>query len=880
MRAKKSVDMSDDELKAQTSDNKGVEKDSPKDPTPPKSTDVGDRDPELVDEDQPTGNTNEGQDAKTTTGEKDEDDKKIENDKNKGGENQDDDGKSGKKKDKSKDNSNKNEIKDSVVTIIHQARDVSLNGMEDQNNLSFSSHDYRTISEERLTNLLELESYLVEESLLNEGVKVLRKFQICILVNENRRLAYEYGLLLGTKLQALNQHRNIHVVDRLQPAKIIDFEKDIFQNDELENSLVIFHAGTHWANDSINEFLLKINSCERLDNFIPSYFSNTTTYIIFTSTQENLKELSKLDQLGASLKLRNPQKDTLERYTTSKLQELEKAQAWKEEQRRQFTLLTQDERWTQQVISQLNLASEIQDLFARTAKKLREDAEWLPTIQNISPFIQSIKNFKGWFLGELARDREAWNLVFALGLLHASPDKEFDRISVIEFEAFHTALVSYFKEVEGIKKEEDNWSGIYSEISLFQKCRIEKNIDPISHRHFVQFQDISYVDEIWHVFFNDLSLKLAQLIPFLQDQMSNNHTGILAARILGRIGALDPQRTLNWLSQWFKLPERAIGLQIGYVFQGVMASGNDYYTSICKSFLRACHQGKLEEVIKVIIVYNRIGVYDITYAMPELCNIARDNLSAFYEKMVKLRGKKEWRRHQLFETGFTLNDLEDLIDTEVQIEVLNKDWENFWSIFYLIQQSILNWCSLLDISRVFQEWNKWLTKESKPLKVFVIQMLLSKDGILHELDREIKIYDIESETFEDWHHFIRLLHKSPDIVLTVDFFSHVFESLEAISPKERLQARDQLLNYFESWIKSSLGYAKAEKTLSDFCIKLIIKHDRLGKLILQKIESFKSNRKELEKDYEEFKASLLSQLEKAKVERSQALDQEFRDLFG
>jgi len=254
-----------------------------------------------------------------------------------------------------------------------------------------------------------------------------------------------------------------------------------------------------------------------------------------------------------------------------------------------------------------------------------------------------------WFARELPSDVDAWCFALTLTLTRATPSSE--PVSWSDFEHLRRAIAERIKNdaemfprrraPAGDSANDDVFgqtSGAsLTDDSLLERCQAVIRKDAYGLSDVVDFKIHARANELWETLLHHNRRILSAVAPVLrklaESEQESISLRILAAQILGRIGAIDPAAISLPLIRREWVESRAgviLSALVGRVVQGVLASGIEKYT---KAALRALEDlasadpneldnSSRDRLVTAIAAYSQLGDHPEVAAMEHLGEIA------------------------------------------------------------------------------------------------------------------------------------------------------------------------------------------------------------------------------------------------------------------
>jgi DNA polymerase III delta prime subunit len=473
--------------------------------------------------------------------------------------------------------------------------------------------------------------------------------------------------------------------------------------------------------------------------------------------------------------------------------------------------------------------------------------------------IRQFDDITHWFHRELAADFDSWCFTLALGLCQCSPDSE--DVSWIDFEYLHRGIARALKRDPELfpakensneqpsKEASENAPSLTDDVYL-RKCRAEVVKDPNSLADMIRFCEESYPERLWGIFLKHHRRILTILLPSLremaEDYRAEDDSGRreLCARIIGRIGEMDPERvTLGVMNRWIQSDDRRHRANIGVLYQGILSSNNaryrNYFLEVLKSLTALASAGDdgdeaKDKLLTSIAVYSRIGPYDLGLSMQGLKNIARDKLVPTMENMQRVGRLMERTKSAFAQETSAREALGLLIFQEMLRDLAERLFAEQGSTFVGVQYALSSLCLSVDRLSVFKELRLWIESSNKATGALVALMFLIQDGIASTLESvQVEISNNESglEERKSCNPINAVLTSGQESVIEMArFLVTIFEafSVRFFLPKQfQDYLRESFLSHLTTWIEDALPVASCRKAMEELLTELMRIHNRI-----------------------------------------------------
>lgn len=470
--------------------------------------------------------------------------------------------------------------------------------------------------------------------------------------------------------------------------------------------------------------------------------------------------------------------------------------------------------------------------------------------------IRRFEDITYWFQRDLPADFESWCFTMALGLAHCLCETQ--GVSWVEFEHLRRSVrqclkrdPELFPPRSGLNEPQ---SGEFSEKmqaliddTFLEKSRAEMLKDPNSLADLIRFGDDSYPHKLWDILLKHHRRVLTTLLPRLLE-MAEDHSGkydprqrALSARIIGRIGEIDPDRvTLTVMDRWISSDDVRHRATIGALYQGILASKDEryraYFLEILKSLTAPdkAGAGREEEknmLLTSIAVYAQIGAYDLSLAMKGLESIASEKLVPVMRDVQRIGRLMERTENEFAQQLSAEEAIGILIYQEMLSDLAERLYAQQGSTFVGILYALSSLSLTTDPVGVFRELRRWMEASNQETGALVALMFLMKDGLATTLEsRQVEVSDGESASAERKTCnpiVVALTSGQESVVEAARFLVTIFESFSArfLFPKEFVRfLRESFQLHLRTWVEEALPVESCRKALESLFTELMRIH--------------------------------------------------------
>jgi hypothetical protein len=503
---------------------------------------------------------------------------------------------------------------------------------------------------------------------------------------------------------------------------------------------------------------------------------------------------------------------------------------------------------------------------------------------DLNEAIRRFENITYWFQRDLPADFESWCFAMSLGLAHCLCETH--GVSWVDFENLRRAVWQCLKRDPEMFPQRWNLNepapGELSEKmptliddTYLEKGRAEIIKDPNSLADLIRFCDDSYPHKLWDIFLKHHRRILNLLLPCLLE-MAEDYSGkyeprqrALCARIVGRIGEIDPDRiTFAVMSRWLSSDDVRHRATIGALYQGILASKDERYRAYFLTLLKALsapaqtsygnkvqknrthrevdgyrdagytaddlHDEEKNRLLMSIAVYAQIGAYDLPLAMKGLEGIAREKLVRVMRDVQRI-GRLIERTQNAFAQQLSAEEaIGIIVYQEMLSDLAARLYAQQGSTFVGILYALSTLSLTTDPVSVFRELRRWMETSNQETGALVALMFLIKDGIATTLESwQVEVSDGEPASAEKktCNPIIIALTSGPESVLeTARFLVTIFESFSAkfIFPKDFMRfLRESFLFHLQTWVEEALHVESCRRAMEHLFTELMRVHNKV-----------------------------------------------------
>lgn len=672
------------------------------------------------------------------------------------------------------------------------------------------------------------DTYVYDEADISRPLAILHEKRLVVIVGEPETGKRTTALYLGHKLHGENAETcdGIYQIPSLDRNVKINIHEVINNPEDFGNRILFFKDVFALGNRDILEFftsldmhvLMSISETLRTNNMYLVFTADSLTAADCQSQLSQLKIECELSQLSDTL-LRKGLEHKLKQFSDS-------------------------ENKTFEVIGKA-LGNEYEQFIVEKLRKMTSIARFVddylikiidggPDV-DIEELIRHVDDLAGWFLTDLADDVEAW--CFALSLALSQYSSYSPGIPWFEFEDLRNAISKHLKREFKLPDEEVDIRNVMSEDPLLKRCRAEILRDPDTGIDMVRFSDGRYPGILWDVLLNHNRRLLTVLIPLLK-KMAEGREPVMracAARILGRMGKIDPSRvSFPLINQWANSKELYQQATVGYLYQGIFATQEKHYRESSLRVLRSLSDSEeRSHQWTAIATYKQLGIYDLPLAMRELGEIAKGRFTEKIEDTQRIdrilnRIEHILRDHDFDTDTHTVNWV---AYHEILREIARRIFSEEGAILFATQYAIVSLCLAVDPIQVFEELRKWMAEDERTLTVLVALIFLQEGGIAEELEKrtiEISATGVvgNSQVMQCNAIVVSIVSSENSVRQMTRFLADVFAGFRAFSRRSRQYLLRSFLMHLKKWVKDAYPIEKCRAAMEQLIAELSLVPDK------------------------------------------------------
>ena len=748
-----------------------------------------------------------------------------------------------------------------------------INGPQGVSNIvirHFAFNDLWRITPEKQQEIADL--YVGDAAEIERLRSLLFNKRVLILSGDSELGKTTTAIYLGTLLSAAGSKNgndkslDTYLIPSLDRYTRIDLN-EIWDPDEITSRVVIFRNVFARGNHDLRSFFAQLNE------FSAAEFANkleeSNSYLVFTT---NTPEASQFLSGYAASDLQHEVKPLSDEFLYPGLEKrLAHLQRTTKPVVERLEKLREPEQ-QKKVIAGLRTMPRI----VRFVEDYLNSDSTIAIEMDLTEAIRQFEDITYWFRQELAADFDVWCFTLALGLTHWAADSQ--SVPWIDFEYVHSGIARYLRRDPQLfssgkdAKEQEPLEVILklTDDTYLAQSRAEVVKDPNSLGDVVRFCQESYPHKLWEIFLKHHRRVLTKLLPRLQDLAENNGAETdsrqreLCARIIGRVGEIDPERvTLSLMNRWIESDDVRQRANIGALYQGILASNNEryksYFLEVLKSLTASVGTSEdgdesvseeerdkaKEKLLTAMAVYSRIGAYDLALAMKGLKKIAADRLAPIMKDVHRIGRLMESTKNKFAQQTSAREALGLLVFHEMLSDLTERLYNQEASTFVGVQYALSSLCVSVHPISVFRELRVWIESSNQAMGALVALMFLIKDGIastLESMQVEVSGSSPGFEARKSCNPIVASLTSGQESVVEMArFLVTIFEafSVTFFLPKQfQDYLRKSYLAHLATWIEDALPVESCRQAMEALLTELM----RIRKRVLYKpIDNLLSN---------------------------------------
>jgi hypothetical protein len=722
----------------------------------------------------------------------------------------------------------------------------------------FSFNDIWRITKEKQQDIANL--FVGEAAEIVQLRSRLINQRILVLSGESELGKTTAAIYLGSRLSATAGNGNVKSLDTYLIPSLDRYTKidlnEIWDPEEVTGRVVIFKNVFARGNHDLRSFLAQLSEYS-IDEFAGK-LRESNSYLIFTTTTgDAAKFLSGYAATDLQHELKHLTEDLLSEGLEKRIAHLERTRKPVSERLERLRNPEQKKIVVAGLRTMPRVVSFVED-YLRSDSTIAIEAD-------LSEAIRQFGDITYWFQKELVADFDVWCFTLALGLTHWAADSQ--GVPWIDFEYVHRGIAQYLRRDPQLfpqKKDTKEPEPLEGTLNLtddtyLAQSRAKVVKDPDSLADVVRFCQEGYPQKLWEILLKHHRRILTTLLPRLRELAENaggeadSQQRELCARIIGRVGEIDPERvTLNVMNRWIDSDDVHQRVNIGALYQGILASHNEryrsYFLEVLKSLtasIRTNTDGdevlsqeerdeNNEKLRTAIAVYSRIGAYDLALAMKGLKSIAHDRLVPIMTDVQRVGRLLERTKAEFLKQTSAQEALGLLVVHEMLSDLVKRLYNQEASTFVGVQYALISLCLSVDPVSVFKELRIWIESSNQATGALVALMFLIKDGISSTLESmRIEVADNNSR-FEERKRcnpiVAAIASGQESVVEMARFLVTIFEafSVTFFLPREfQDYLRKSYLSHLTIWIEEALPIEDCREAMEELLTELMRIHKRV-----------------------------------------------------
>lgn len=672
----------------------------------------------------------------------------------------------------------------------------------------FSIDDSFPINRECLGELQH--TFVYPEAHLSTLVEKLEKWRLLLITGDEHSGKYETAQYVSIKLMQTRQsQQDIRYIEPLAREVNIDLPELIRESLELEQKILVFKNSFAKNNPGLVDFF---STCSRAAlEFFAERLKEIDAYLIFTADNNTFKQYEypisnlpfkeNISVLDENLLKLGMEKKIKQVYHLRSQPDLENAL--------QFL-----DREKDKIIRHLKRMSRIVVFIEQYLEKILDNEK---TIDDAIVEVNDTgRRLEHWFLKELTGDKrnfEVWTFTLCLAV--------FNRSRYADFYEIHREVTQLLLKHFDPFKTYEQFAYTLSESQLLRRCHAHITKDIVTYSDAVEFIGHQYREELMDILLKNNRNVLLFIVPLLKDYVEKHHRFTqrrFAAISLGRIGVIDPESiTLPVIDRWAEMDENIKRVNVGFLYEGIISSGDPVYISICMQKLKQMALGvKIDRQWTAIAAYKQIGFHDLDVAMNELRYIQEEIIARMFKKQTVL--------------DFIYSQSSQLDELGV-LAILDGIYEETDYLLSTVRYSIVALSVVLDPIDVLEKLKIWIHEGDANTRINVVLFCMGNDGVFKELEgREVIYADKENSGGKDERKSNPLLFSltgvDDRIQKMAGFLGELYSTcLSEFKMEVKKGFKSLLFNHFQQWAVESLSNSKTAEAVKKLLLEFYTSGD-------------------------------------------------------
>lgn len=588
--------------------------------------------------------------------------------------------------------------------------------------------DFKRFSRDDLER--ESEGLAFPQLALETLIDRLKERRFLFLVGEPETGKATVARLLASRLQVGKSNSEaLFYSNPLDRTTEVRFD-DLADARDCHSKVVILKDVFAQGNIDVIRFVGELNEVER-DKHTKKLAANHG-YLLFTSDTGRVASRERLSSLGLLCELPVLPEDLLAQGLQIKVESLLASRPEAKEQQEPILSLiaANGEKITKKLATMPRITRFVQEWLVKVAIGSLTLDQALEQMDDLGP----------WFLKSLPEDFETWSYVLALTLCSAAPAPS-ERVSWVHFDRFRQVLTRFLSRELRRKPSERGPSCLCGEEDLLQTTSIEIDEANGVQACSIRFRDDVYPVRLWKSLLGPGRQILGALLPPLYDLLRSPELSLrtTAARVLGRLGELDPQGIVAPLIRELPGEDRFRRSEIlGQILRGALGTTAARYRAFCLCRLREILlHPEVERVCIGILCLEELGASDPGLPLREIRGALVSQLAWKFEDLGRLHRFIQAKERAAEKSSGTVKVEAQQALRMIQIgnvDALFSDPER--EILKSTYVALADFCLLHEsITELIDELNEWSKELDAPLTHLATLIALSRNGLFDIFER-------------------------------------------------------------------------------------------------------------------------------------------------